>query len=231
MEKLVIQYCFILDNNRREIFDLEIDKLSLKRTNNKQQVFPAWTVLEFHQCPNCTLDAANSPYCPVATSLSTVIERFENVYSYNELDLEVITNERRVTQRTTAQRALGSFLGLLFATSGCPYTDFFKPMARFHLPLATVEETIYRMAGMYLMAQYFRYSAGLDHSIDIAGIEEIFKDMRLVNKMIAERIRHATEADSSLNAVIQLDSVLGLLPYISTDQMKDLKQLFGAYLT
>jgi hypothetical protein len=30
-----------------------------------------------------------------------------------------------------------------------------KPMARFHLPLASEEETIYRATTMYLLAQYF----------------------------------------------------------------------------
>lgn len=230
MEKLLIQYRFILDDNRREVFDLEIDRQTLIRIATEYKELPPWTALDFHQCPNCPLELKTSPSCPVAKSLSTVIARFEDVYSFEELDLEVVTSQRKVTQRTTAQRALGSFLGLLFATSGCPHTDYFKPMARFHLPLATVEDTIYRMAGMYLMAQYFRYSAGLDYDIDLASIENIFRDTRIVNKTITERIRHATEADSSLNAVIQLDAVLGLLPYISDDQLKDLEQLFKAYL-
>ena len=36
------------------------------------------------------------------------------------------------------------------ALSGCPVLEQLKPMARFHLPFASVEETIYRAASMYL---------------------------------------------------------------------------------
>jgi hypothetical protein len=41
------------------------------------------------------------------------------------------------------------------ATSGCRYTAYFKPMARFHLPFANEEETAYRAISMYLLSQRF----------------------------------------------------------------------------
>ncbi|MEK6197579.1 MAG: hypothetical protein N2B58_05335 [Desulfobacterales bacterium] len=48
--------------------------------------------------------------------------------------------------------------------------------------------------------------------------------------MIAERIRNATQTDSSLNAVIQLDTFLGMMPFVSEEQMAELRHLFVAYL-
>ena len=230
MEIIEIQYCFILDDQRHEIFDLQLDPRTLEVINNKNQNFPFWTALEFQQCPHCPLDKETVPHCPVATGLLGVVERFDKIFSYDELDLEVITNQRRVTQHTTAQRALGSLIGLLFATSGCPHTDYFKPMARFHLPLASMEETMFRVTSMYLMAQYFRQKEGVESDFEFAGLKDILDNMHRLNVMIAERIRNATETDSSLNAVIQLDTFLGMMPFVSQEQMAKLRHLFVAYL-
>ena len=230
MEIIEIQYCFILDDQRHEVFDLQLDPLTLEVINKKSHHFLFWTALEFHQCPHCPLDKETVPHCPVAMGLTGVIERFGKIFSYDELDLEVITNQRRVTQHTTAQRALGSLIGLLFATSGCPHTDYFKPMARFHLPLASMEETMFRVTSMYLMAQYFRQKEGMKSDFEFAGLKDILDNMHLLNIMIAERIRNATETDSSLNAVIQLDTFLEMMPIVSREQMAKLRHLFVAYL-
>jgi hypothetical protein len=231
MEILEISYCFILDDQRREVFDLQLDARSLELINKGSQDFPFWTDLEYHQCPHCPLNKESVPHCPVATALASVIERFENVFSYDEVDLEVITSQRHVTQHTTAQRALGSFIGLLFATSGCPHTDYFKPMARFHLPLASLEDTMFRVTSMYLMAQYFRHKEGEECEFELTGLAEIFDNMHQLNIMVTERIRSATQTDSSINAVIQLDSILGLMPYISEEKMAEIRHLFAAYLS
>jgi hypothetical protein len=231
MEILEISYCFILDDQRREVFDLQLDARSLELINKGSQDFPFWTDLEYHQCPHCPLNKESVPHCPVATTLASVIERFENVFSYDEVDLEVITSQRHVTQHTTAQRALGSFIGLLFATSGCPHTDYFKPMARFHLPLASLEDTMFRVTSMYLMAQYFRHKEGKECEFELTGLAEIFDNMHQLNIMVTERIRSATQTDSSINAVIQLDSILGLMPYVSEEKMAEIRHLFVAYLS
>ena len=230
MEIIEIQYCFILDDQRREVFDLQLDPRTLEVINKGSLDFPFWTALEFHQCPHCTLDKVTHPHCPVATGLTSVIERFEKTFSYDEVDLEVITSQCQVTQHTTAQRALGSLIGLLFATSGCPHTDYFKPMARFHLPLASMEDTMFRVTSMYLVAQYFRHKEGWKSDFEFSGLKNIFDNMHLLNIMVAERIRNATQTDSSLNAVIQLDTFLGMMPFVSKEQMAELRPLFIAYL-
>jgi hypothetical protein len=230
MEIMQIQYAFILEDQRREIFDLQLDGRSLEIINKEGFNFPFWTALDFYQCPHCPLKKENHPHCPVAVILAGVIQRFENVASYIELDLEVTTSQRRVTQRTTAQRALGSFLGLLFVASGCPHTNYFRPMARFHLPLSSLEDTVYRVSSMYLMAQYFKYKEGKPIDFEMSGLNDIFKNMHKVNIAISDRIRQATQTDSSLNAVIHLDAFLSLMPFISDEQMIEIRYLFEAYL-
>jgi len=231
MEIIEIQYCFILGDQRREVFDLQLDARRLEVINKGSRDFPFWTNLEFHQCTHCPLDKETHPRCPVATALAGVIERFEKVFSYDEVNLEVITSQRRVTQHTTAQRALGSLIGLLFATSGCPHTDYFKPMARFHLPLPSLEDTVFRVTSMYLVAQYFRHKEGRESDFELKGLQKIYDNMHLLNNMIAERIRKATQADSSLNAVILLDTFIGLMPLVSEEQMAEIRHLFVAYLS
>jgi hypothetical protein len=230
MELLKIRYCFHLDGHRSEIFDVNLDGRSLERVDAVDLDFPAWTALEFMQCPHCPLTAAIQPRCPVAASLAQVIERFEDVVSFAEIDLEVITSIRRVSQHTSAQRGLSSLVGLLYATSGCPYTTFFKPMARFHLPLASEEDTIFRAAGMYLLGQYFLRQEGKESDLELEGLSEIYDNLHQVNVMIANRIRSATRIDSTINAVVLLDTFTNLMPFAIEDQLIKIRHLFDSYL-
>ena len=47
--------------------------------------------------------------------------------------------------------------------------------------------------------------------------------------MIAERIRMATNTDSSVNAVILLDMISNLVPLIMDEQLDKIHHLFEAY--
>lgn len=229
MDEIQIQYCFKLDEQTREIIDLRLDACSLEAINTRTD-FPEWVRLGFHQCSHCPLDSEKHPNCPVAVSLVGVIECFDNVFSHDEIDLEVITSERRVSQHTTAQRGISALLGLLIATSGCPYTNFLKPMARFHLPLASEQETIFRAAGMYLLAQYFLRQQGKQSDLELAGLTKIYDDLHLLNTMLAERLRSATQTDSSVNAVILLDMFTNLMPFVIEEHLDDIRPLFDSYL-
>ena len=104
-------------------------------------------------------------------------------------------------------------------------------MARFHLPLPSLEDTVFRVTSMYLVAQYFRHKEGRESDFELEGLKKIYDNMHLLNSMITERIRNATRADSSLNAVILLDTFMGLMPLVSEEQMAELRHLFVAYLS
>lgn len=230
MADLKTQYTFKLEDQRQEVFILEIDDRSLEINNIDSASAPAWAKLETHQCPHCPLKSDTHPNCPVAVNLSSVIERFDNVYSDGKVELEVVTSERIVTQSTTVQRSIGSLIGLLIATSGCPYTTFFKPMARFHLPLSTEEDTILRAVGVYLIAQYFLSEQGKESDMGLGGLKKIYDNMHVVNSNIAKRIRSATATDSSVNAVILLDMFTNLMPYVIEEKLDDIRHLFDSYL-
>ena len=231
MNVITIRYCFKLDGNKQEIIELQLDPQSLEVRNKPVQQLPDWTRLDFHQCSHCPLETTRHPRCPVAVSLVDVVSRFDKLLSYDQVDLEVVTAERRISQRATAQRAISSLLGLLFATSGCPHTAFFRPMARFHLPMAMEDDTIYRATGMYLLAQYFLKKDGKEDDADLKGLAQIYSNLRLLNRSIADRLRGATHTDSSLNAIVVLDMLASAVPFVIEEQLEDVRHLFAPYFS
>lgn len=231
MNIIEIQYYFKVDKDRQEVFELQLDAKSLELVNKPIENLPEWTRLEVHQCPHCPLNPVDHPFCPVAVSLVDVVKRFDRVVSFDEIDVEVVTATRRVSQRTSAQRGISSLLGLLFPTSGCPHTAFFKPMVRFHLPMSTEEDTIFRATGMYLIAQYFLRKEGKTGDLELAGLKKIYNNMHLVNTKITERLRSASRTDSSINAVILLDVFTHAVSFVIEEQLEEIRHLFSPYLS
>jgi hypothetical protein len=230
MDTIKISYSFDLENGRSENFELEIDPHALLLLNTPQEGLPDWTRLEFNQCSHCPFSSETTPYCPVAVNLINVIGKFENVVSHNVIQLKVITSERTVTQETTAQQGISSLVGILFATSGCPHTGYLKPMARYHLPLASEGETFYRATGMYLLAQFYLHEAGLESERGLEGLKKIYMNLQLVNNKIVERIRNATQTDSSVNAVVILDMLSKVMPFMLDHGLDEIRHLFDSYL-
>ena len=155
METISIKYRFVLPDGSEQVYDLQLDKENLELQGNTPGSTPSWVNLDFFQCPNCPLSTKTYPHCPLALNLVNIIKGFDSLVSYEKIHVEIITKERVVSTDTTAQNGISSLMGLVIAGSGCPHTAFFKPMARFHLPFANEEETIYRATSSYLLAQYF----------------------------------------------------------------------------
>ncbi len=230
MEPIVFRYQFRLSEERQESFELILDGHTLEATEQAVNAPPEWARLNFKQCCHCPLSESEQPYCPVAMSLVPVVELFNNVRSYDQIELQVDTEERRITQQTTAQRGLSSLLGLLIATSGCPHTNYLKPMARFHLPLAGEEETLYRAVSMYLLAQYLRERAGNKAETGLQGLKTIYDNLHQLNQKIAERLRYAADQDSAVNAVVILDMFTNLMPFAIDENLEEIRHLFDSYL-
>lgn len=233
MAIITTQYRFTFSSQRREVIDIHLDAETLERIDTliHSNDLPAWTRLEIHQCPHCPLRSETHSHCPLAACLADIITRFDGVVSYDELDVEVITAERRVLQHTTAQNAISSLMGLLCATSGCPHTAYFKPMARFHLPLASEQDTIFRATGMYLLAQYFLKNEGQAADMELAGLTKIYDILHTLNVHLAQRLRDATQTDSSINAVILLDMFANALPFVIEERLDEIRPMFAPYLS
>jgi hypothetical protein len=105
-----------------------------------------------------------------------------------------------------------------------------RPMARFHLPLASEEETVFRVAGMYLVAQYFLTHNGKKGQFAFDGLISIYEDFHILNKAIASRLQYATDSDSSKNAITLLDMYSSLVPMLLEDQLAEIRGFFTAFL-
>ncbi len=230
MDTITIRYCFKFAKDEFEVFDLNLDTENFELQGNTPDVLPEWTRLDFHQCPNCPLDVKDHPRCPLAVNLVNIVKQFDAFLSYKKTHLTVTTEDRIMTSMTTVQRAVGSMMGLIIAASGCPHTVYFRPMARFHLPLANDEETVYRAASMYLLAQYFLDKANKKVDFELVGLKSIYRNIQLINYTIAERLRAASKSDSVLNAIVDLDIYAQTLTIVIEESLQDLDTLFQPYI-
>jgi hypothetical protein len=186
----------------------------------------AWTALEHRQCPNCPLRPESDPLCPLAARLAPVVTVLGPLLSHDELQVEVEWGHRRLTTTTTAQRIASSIIGLIAATSGCPRTRFLAPMAWFHLPLATEEETVFRAVSSHLLAQYLIANDGGTPDWTLGTLSQRYQDLHGVNVAMASRLRDAGSEDAAVNAVVLLDLLAKAIPFSVEDSLESLQFLF-----
>jgi len=229
-EPVLIRYHFLLADSSRKSFEFALDPHTLEMSSPVEQTMPFWTELAFQQCENCPLKPELSAVCPVAVRLAPIVEPLDSLVSFESIELEVEAGGRRSRWLTSAQQAISSLLGLVMVASGCPHTRFLRPMARFHLPLASEIETTYRAAAMYMLAQYFIAQDGGEPDLELAGLEAHYQALHTVNSGIVKRLRAASQRDSALNAVVLLDLYTVLLPDAVQEALSDLRPLFQAYL-
>jgi hypothetical protein len=222
-----VRYSFRLREGEQVVYDLQIDEATLRLVGRGDAEPPFWTILNFFQCPHCPLTVDVEPHCPLAVNLVGIVQRLDHLLSYEQVQVVVITRERVITQRTTAQSGISSLMGLVIAASGCPLTDFLKPMARFHLPFATEKETIWRAVSTYLLAQYFRRSRGEKPDYELHGLVRIYDDIEKMNVAIAKRLRAASKKDSAVNALVHLDVFAKHLTLPIQDSLEKIRDLFA----
>lgn len=192
---------------------------------------PDWAALEYHKCSNCPLPAAGHAWCPAALNLARLVDGHNDLDLLDSIRLVVTTADRTVTVSATVQKALGSFIGLLLASSDCPHAAHFRPLARFHLPLATEAETIYRVVTAFAMAQFMRRQAGLDGAVDLDGLVRLYGDLETVNTALAARLKAAGQDGSVARSLMEWDVFAGMFPMRAAEVMESMRPLFSAYLS
>lgn len=230
MSELPITYRFTDERGNTTVFFLSLDADTFELSGLLTGITPEWSRLSFSQCPHCPLKPDTCPYCPLALNLVGIVTSFEYLISYDEMNVEVETPERTVKRQTTTQKAISSLMGLVSATSGCPYTAFFRPMARFHLALASEEETVYRAVSMYLLGQYYVQRAGGSADVSLDGLKKIYDDIQILNTSMAARLRAASDSDSSINAIVLLDIYARAFPLLLDDYLEKFRPYFAMYL-
>ena len=225
-----ITYRFTFSDASEEIFDLTFDTETVELVNHPHTDLPFWTELGYHQCPHCPLEPSTHSHCPVAVNLIVAISRFDRLMSFERVLVNVISFERQVAHPTTAQEGISSLMGLLIAGSSCPYTHFFKPMARFHLPFANKDETLWRAAATYLLARYFTRQGLVEEDMNLDGLIKIYNDVAQLNDYMVERLRAATSKDSAVNALVHLDVFAKFLTPPLADSLNQIKPIFEPFL-
>jgi hypothetical protein len=224
----VIQYHFEFADGRSWQHQVDLDPAPA--VGQPLEVLPEWTRLGFQQCSHCPLREAESPHCPFAVALLEPVEVLAQLPSYEAVAVQVLWRGRDIRQRTTLQRAFGSLLGVIGASSGCPHTRLLKPMAWFHLPFSSSDETLYRVFGTFLLGQYLRQQRGLSSDWTLNDLRELYRNLRLVNQGMTKRLRGAALEDSGPNGMILLD-LLAVDTLYSLDQYDgELDRFFEAFL-
>ncbi len=202
-------------------------RVSLEHDQTEPDVLPDWARMDYQLCPHCPLSPEQTGgACLCARDLAPIVALFGDILSYEEVEVEVRTPERTISANTSAQRGLSALIGLVMALSGCPYTAPFRPMAQYHLPFATPDETLFRVASSYLLAQHFRQQAGAEPDWSMQGVEQIYSDLGVVNRHMARRLESAISKDSTVNALVILDLFGVLVPSKIRASLKSLRTLF-----
>lgn len=231
MDEIKYQYDFTFTDGHSEGFNIALDGSTLEPVEPLPEKLPEWTRLRYEMCDNCTLDPLDHAYCPLAGRLEPVLNKMVHVLSHEHVDVKVTLDERSVSRSCSAQEGLSALMGVITATSGCPNTRFFKPMARFHLPFASTEETFYRAASMYMLGQYFRWHNDKGFDMDMKGLKKFYEEVSKVNKGMSNRIKAEQREDGAINALVLLDMFVMCLPDSLDDILEGLEPLFEPHIS
>jgi hypothetical protein len=223
-----IVYHFEFGARSRKTVAVELDHETLALRTTPPVAPPAWATLDSNQCTVCPFTTATTPTCPIALNLAAIVEEFKDFFSYEEVDVTVETAARSYRQQTSLQTGLSSLIGIIMVTSGCRPMEQLKPMVRFHLPFATLEETTFRTVSMHLVGQYLRREQGLPADFSLNGLQTIYNDVAAVNTCFAKRLLEAARKDANINALVNLHCFAEMVPLNVNDLLDDIAHDFSA---
>lgn len=185
---------------------------------------PEWTRLNFQRCDNCPLIGAHS-HCPAAVDSAPLLQKFAHVSSISRMKVTVYSENRTTITETDAQSALKALLGLVMATSSCPILAQLRSQAIFHLPFASVEETLYRTVGDYLLKQYFKWEDGEKPDFALQGLDALYRNLATINKCFFKRVQAASTKDANLNALVVLHNMSDIVTTSLEDRLSPLREV------
>jgi hypothetical protein len=227
---ITIAYTYTFKNGTTKKFTMVLDRATLALQLEKRPNPPLWALLTHKKCENCPLNEREHLYCPVALNFADIAEQFKDIVSHENVDVKVAVEERTYSKSTTIQAGLSPLIGIIMTTSGCPVMAHLKPMVRFHLPFASLDETIFRMATMYLMAQYLQKQDGAAPPWTLDGLTSVYAKVGIVNRDFAIRLRDAAKKDANVNALVNLDCFAQMVPLAADEVLREIKPYFEAYL-
>lgn len=221
---MFVEYTFTMDDGSVQNYRVEYERRREPKLDPAH--YPAWTELAFHQCPNCPLSTETHSHCPVAIDAQEIVIGFNEVLSCKATTITVTTPERVYTKATDAQTGLRAIIGFVMASSDCPILSMMRGMAYFHLPFASLDEAVYRIASSYLLTQYYQMQKGLPPDFEFVGLKKYFQEVQTLNYHFLDRIREGCKADSNLNVLATLFTISSMLSLSLDRHLKTLAPFF-----
>lgn len=229
-DPLKITYEFKLSGGIEKKTALSLNRETLALIREKLDSPPDWARLEFQQCSNCPLNTTLTAYCPIASNLSGIVHEFGDVTGPDRATVSVLVKERAYVKVCSLQEGLSPLLGIIMTTSGCPIMEPLKPMVRYHLPFASLDETVYRMISIYLMAQFIRSRSGKKPEWTLDGLSRIYGEVKKLNKDFGVRMRAAAKSDANIHALVKLNVFAVMVPIEAEKTLQEITVSFSSYL-
>lgn len=227
-----LSYNFEFEDGTKKSCDVYLEPKTLQIVRQTKKTPSEWTELNNFECNHCPLDKNEFKYCPVAVSLEELIEFFSNRTSFERVKVTVQTEERSYYKETDIQSAVGSFIGIIMPSSGCPILAKLRPMLRFHLPFATIEETEFRVFATYSLAQFLRHKNGKEPDWELKSLGKLYDDIQKINSNVASKIAKLEKQDASINSVIVLNNFASSVSMnLDDEDFSQLEQLFHSWIT
>lgn len=226
-----LNFSFVFKDGKEKKVKVRIDEKTLNVIRPELRVPPKWASLDNFKCPHCPIDESKYKYCPLAVNLNDVITDFTEFHSYDEVDVTIETSDRTYFKHTSLQSGLGSLLGIVMVANDCPLMGKLKPMMRYHLPFATLEETDYRVLSMYMLAQYVIARKGGVPDWEMNNLKDLYEDIKKLNQNVSKQLSKINTKDAIVNAVVILNSFAEHVTFLLSKNMKQrLEILFKDYL-
>lgn len=224
------RFVFTFKDGLVKEYNIRLDKKTLRLIQPEEKPPSPWALLKNFKCPNCPLNESQHEFCPTATHIIELIDWFKNRESIEEVIVLIETRERAYLKKVPLYIGLSSLLGIYMVTTGCPILERLKPMVRFHLPFASVEETTYRSVTMYLLAQFFLQRRKNKPDWNLENLASIYNDIQIVNKNICDKLQEITSRDAAANALVKLDySALYISLRVNKNILDEIETYFNAY--
>ena len=189
---------------------------------------PLWTKRGEFGCKNSICPLLDSETCYIAKVVYKQICSFKNIISIEPVNATLTTSERTINKECSIQAAVASITGILMSTCGCPVFSKLKPMVRFHLPFASLEETEFRVFSMYLLAQYLKGRKNLSQDHSLQTLKQLYDEIQKINLLAAHKIQELERSDATINGLVILNSFSQLVSFdLEDNDLTSLENLFN----
>ena len=100
------------------------------------------------------------------------------------------------------------------------------------MPFSSFAETLYRSVSAYLIQQYYTHRDGGQADWELAGLQQFYEELELLNQAFSARIRHMDRKDAISNAVVMFFATSVAAAYALEAGLAEFKDYFtGASVT